>query len=138
MKIFREIVRNTAMGAQSIDNLMSYIDCDKLKKTVVEQKERLEDFYNRAKEELGDKELEDAMTKPMQRMMLKAGVKMNAGIDNSPSHISSMLIDGYNMGIESVQKCLNELARDGVDVPPIANELMKYYDKCIKTLRQYL
>lgn len=138
MKIYREIVRNTAMGAQSIDNMMSYIECEKLKTLVLSQKESLEDFYQRAKAELGDNELDDAKTKPMQRMMLKAGVKMNAGFDNSSSHLSSMLIDGYNMGIESVQKCINELNRDGVDVPQLANELMKYYDKCIKALRPYL
>ena len=71
-------------------------------------------------------------------MMLKAGVKMNAGINNKPTHLASMLIDGYNMGIESVQKCINELARDGVDVPDVAKDLMKVYDKNIKALRAYL
>ena len=38
MKIFREIVRNTAMGAQSIDNILNYIECDKLKNLVLAQK----------------------------------------------------------------------------------------------------
>lgn len=138
MKIFREIVRNTAMGAQSIDNILAYIECDKLKNLVLSQKEVMEDFYQKAKQELGEDELDDAVTKPFQRMMLKAGVKMNAGFDNSNSHLASMLIDGYNMGIESVQKCINELSRDGVDVPPLAHDLMKTYDKNIKALRSYL
>lgn len=31
MKIYREIVRNTAMGAQSVDNIIGYIDCEKMK-----------------------------------------------------------------------------------------------------------
>lgn len=138
MKIYREIVRNTAMGAQSIDNMLCYIDCEKLKNLVLSQKETMEEFYQKAKSELSEKEFEDAQTKPMQRMMLKAGVKMNAGINNSCSHLASMLIDGYNMGIESVQKCINELARDGVDVPDLAKDLMKVYDKNIKALRTYL
>ncbi len=138
MKIFREIVRNTAMGAQSIDNILPYVECDKLKNLILSQKEVMEDFYRRGKQELGDDELEDAKTKPVQRMMLKAGVKMNAGFDNSNSHLASMLIDGYNMGITSVQKCINELNRDGVEVPDMARDLMKVYDKNIKTLRNYL
>lgn len=138
MKIFREIVRNTAMGAQSIDNIAGYIECDKLKNLVFSQKEVLEDFYQKAKAELGEKELEDAQTNTIQRMMLKAGVKMNAGFDNSNTHIASMLIDGYNMGITSVQKCMNELNRDGVDVPQLASDLIKTYDKAIKALRAYL
>lgn len=138
MKIYREIVRNTAMGAQSIDNIINYIECDKLKNLVLSQKEVMEDFYQKAKSELGEKELDDAQTKPIQRMMLKAGVKMNASFDNSNTHLASMLIDGYNMGITSVQKCINELNRDGVEVPELARDLMKSYDKCIKSLRNYL
>ena len=138
MKIFREIVRNTAMGAQSIDNILGYIECEKLKDLVLAQKDKMEEFYNLAKQELGEQELDDAQTTPFKRMMLKAGVKMNAGFDNSNSHLSSMLIDGYNMGIESVQKCINELNRDGVEVPQLAHDLMKTYDKNIKALREYL
>lgn len=138
MKIFREIVRNTAMGAQSIDNLLGYIECDKLKELVVAQKQEMEEFYAAASQELGEQELDDAKTKPFQRMMLKAGVKMNAGFDNSNTHIASMLIDGYNMGIESVQKCINQLNRDSVEVPQLAHDLMDAYDKDIKALREYL
>lgn len=138
MKIYREIVRNTAMGAQSIDNILSYIECDKLKNLALSQKEVMEDFYQKAKSELGEKELEEAQTNPIQRMMLKAGVKMNAGFDNSNSHIASMLIDGYNMGITSVQKCVNELTRSETEIPQLAKDLMKTYDKFIKALRLYL
>ncbi len=138
MKIFREIVRNTAMGAQSIDNILNYIECDKLKNLVLAQKEVMEDFYEKAKSELGEQELEDAQTNPIQRAMLKAGVKVNASFDNSNTHLASMLIDGYNMGITSVQKCINGLTRDGVEIPELASDLMKTYDKNIKALRTYL
>ena len=41
-------------------------------------------------------------------------------------------------GIESVQKCINELKETGVDVPELARDLMKTYDKNIKALRLYL
>ncbi len=138
MKIYREIVRNTAMGAQSIDNILGYIECEKLKNLALMQKEVMEDFYQKAKSELGEQELEDAQTHPVQRAMLKAGVKMNASFDNSNSHLASMLIDGYNMGLTSVQKCINTLNRDGVEVPTLASDLMKTYDKNIKALRAYL
>lgn len=138
MKIYREILRNTAMGAQSVDNIIDYVDCDKMKNLLLSQKEVMEDFYQKAKQELSEKEIADAQTNPVQRIMLKAGVKMNAGINSSCSHLASMMIDGYNMGIESVQKCINELEKDGVDVPDLAKDLMKTYDKNIKALRKYL
>ena len=61
MKIFREMVRNTAMGVQSIEDMLDYIECDKLKNLVLSQKEVLEDFYQKAASELGEKELENAI-----------------------------------------------------------------------------
>ncbi|MBO5982329.1 MAG: hypothetical protein J6Q06_00435, partial [Clostridia bacterium] len=69
---------------------------------------------------------------------LKAGVSMNAMLNNNLSHIAEMLIDGYIMGINSVQKCINELKKDGTDMPSIAGEIVNFYDKCIATLREYL
>ncbi len=138
MKIYKEIVRNTEAGVQSIDNILNYVNSEKLKNLILAQKETMDEFYQKAKSELSEKDIDDSKTNPVQRMMLKAGVKMNAGMNNSPSHLASMLIDGYNMGIESVQKCVNELNRDGVDVPDIAKDLMKVYDKNIKALRAYL
>lgn len=138
MKIYREIVRNTAMGAQSIDDILPYVECDKLRNLILSHKEILEDFYNKAKTELSERELCEAKTNRIQQSMLRAGVKMNAGINNSASHLASMLIDGYNMGIESVQKCVNEMNSLGNEVPDIAKDVMRAYDKCIKALRVYL
>ncbi|MEG1528835.1 MAG: hypothetical protein RR405_00645, partial [Clostridia bacterium] len=74
----------------------------------------------------------------MQKTMLKAGVHMNAMFNSENTHIASLLIDGYNTGLTSVQRCINELTNNGVDVPEIGKDLIKLYDKNIKTLRTYL
>ncbi len=138
MKIYREIVKNTAMGAQSIDNILEFVEGDEMRNLLFSQKEVMEDFYQKAKVELCECELEKAKTTTFQQTMLKMGVKMNAGINSNQSHLASMLIDGYNMGIESVQKCINELEQDNLEVPLLAKDLMKTYDKNIKALRVYL
>ncbi len=49
-----------------------------------------------------------------------------------------MLIEGYEMGIVSLQKCVNELENKSKEVPAKAKELIKFYDKSIKELRAYL
>ena len=63
---------------------------------------------------------------------------MNAMFNNNLSHIAEMLIDGYIMGVNSVQKCVNEMKKDGTEMPSIAEEVLEYYDKCILELREYL
>ena len=138
MKVLREIVRNTEMGIQSITNLMSYIENEDFKTMVTNQQDDLRNFYNRALNNLDCKEQEQAKSGFFEKTMLKAGVSMNAMFNNNLSHIAEMLIDGYIMGINSVQKCINELKKDGTDMPSIAGEIVNFYDKCIATLREYL
>ena len=138
MKVLREIVRNTEMGIQSITNLMSYIENEDFKIMVTNQQDDLRNFYNRALNNLDCKEQEQAKSGFFEKTMLKAGVSMNAMFNNNLSHIAEMLIDGYIMGINSVQKCINELKKDGTDMPSIAGEIVDFYDKCIATLREYL
>ena len=138
MKVLREIVRNSEMGIQSITNLMSYIENEDFKTMVTNQQDDLRNFYNRALNNLDCKEQEQAKSGFFEKTMLKAGVSMNAMFNNNLSHIAEMLIDGYIMGINSVQKCINELKKDGTDMPSIAGEIVDFYDKCIATLREYL
>lgn len=138
MKILREIVRNTEMGIQSISNLMSHIENEDFRKVIMNQQDDLRNFYNRALNELDCDEQEQAKSGFFEKTMLKAGVSMNTMFNDSLSHIADMLIDGYNMGINSVQKCVNELKKDGTEMPSIAGEIIKFYDKCIKALREYL
>jgi hypothetical protein len=107
MKIFREIVRNTEMGIQSITNLMSYVENEDLRLLITNQQDGLRNFFNDALNQLDCEEQEQAKSGFFEKTMLKAGVSMNAMFNNNLSHIAEMLIDGYIMGINSVQKCVN-------------------------------
>ena len=138
MKIYREIVRNTEMGIQSIQNLMSHIEDEDFRRIVTEQQDGLRNFYNRALNQLDCDEQEQAKSGFFEKTMLKAGVSMNAMFNNNLSHLAEMLIDGYIMGVNSVQKCVNELKKDGTEMPSIAGEVIAFYDKCILALREYL
>ena len=138
MKILREIVRNTEMGIQSIQNLMSYVENEEFRRLIMNQQDDLRNFYNRALNELDCSEQEQAKSGFFEKTMLKAGVSMNAMFNNNLSHIAEMLIDGYIMGVNSVQKCVNELKKDGTEMPSIAGEVIDFYDKCIATLREYI
>ena len=138
MKILREIVRNTEMGIQSIQNLMSYVEHEEFRRLIMNQQDDLRNFYNRALNDLDCKEQEQAKSGFFEKTMLKMGVGMNAMFNSNLSHIAEMLIDGYIMGVNSVQKCVNELKKDCTEMPSIAGEVIDFYDKCIATLREYI
>ncbi len=138
MKIMREIVRNTEMGIQSIDNLCPYIEDEGLKKLVLDQQKKLREIHDEADSSLSVEEREQAKSNIIQKTMLKAGVNMNAMFHSDASHVAEMLTEGYRMGIDSVQKCVNELKKDGTEMPSLASEILKFYDKSVKALREYL
>ena len=102
------------------------------------QQDELRNFYNRALNELDCKEQEQAKSGFFEKTMLKMGVGMNTMFNDNMSHIAEMLIDGYIMGVNSVQKCVNELKKDGTEMPSIAGEVLDFYDECIDTLREYI
>ena len=72
------------------------------------------------------------------KTMLKASSKVNAMLNNDASHIARMLIEGYEMGVVSLQKCVNEMQKEHDEVPPSAKELLKLYDKNVRALRKFL
>lgn len=138
MKIYREMVRSTSMGIRAIDNVMRYVENDALGETMKEQKKALEEYCSQAKSELTEKEVSEAEGSKISQTMIKASSAISAMVNSDSSHLSRMLIEGYEMGIVSLQKCINEMQNKQKEVPAAAKELIKFYDKSIKTLRTYL
>ena len=138
MKIYREMVRGTSMGIRAIDNVMPYAEDDALVGTMQEQKTALEKYCEDARSRLSEKEADEAEGSKFAQTMIKASSSISAMVNSDKSHLSRMLIEGYEMGIVSLQKCINEMQNKEKEVPAAAKELIKFYDKSIKTLRTYL
>ena len=138
MKIYREMVRGTSMGIRAIDNVMPYAEDDALVGTMQEQKTALERYCEDARSRLSEKEADEAEGSKFAQTMIKASSSISAMVNSDKSHLSRMLIEGYEMGIVSLQKCINEMQNKEKEVPAAAKELIKFYDKSIKALRAYL
>jgi len=70
--------------------------------------------------------------------MLKMSAKFNAMFDPSDSHISEMMIEGTNMGINSVQSVINEMQSEGDEVPQLAVDYVNMMQSNINELRSFL
>ena len=112
MKIFREMVRSTAMGADAIDHLMPYVEDEGLMQVMRKQRETLHGFLCTAKGELTADEAEEAEGGKLSKTMLKASSTVSAMLNSDTSHLARMLIEGYETGIVSMQKCVNEMQKE--------------------------
>lgn len=138
MKILREMVRSTVMGTDAIDNIMPYVEDKDLAALMSEQKRGMCELMEEAKRGLTREEIAEAEGGKLGKTMLKASSKVNAMLNNDASHIARMLIEGYEMGVVSLQKCVNEMQKEHDEVPLSAKELLKLYDKNVRALRKFL
>lgn len=138
MKILREMVRSTVMGTDAIDNVMPYVEDKALAALMSEQKRGMCELMEEAKRGLTQEEIAEAEGGKLGKTMLKASSKVNAMLNNDASHIARMLIEGYEMGVVSLQKCVNEMQKEHDEVPLSAKELLKLYDKNVRALRKFL
>ncbi len=138
MKIYREMVRSTSMGIRAIDNVMRYVENDALGETMKEQKKALEEYCSQATSELTEKEVSEAEGSKFPKTKIKASAAIPARVNSYCSHLPRIVIEGYEWGIDSPQKSINEMQKKKKEAPAAAKELIMFYDKSIKTLRTYL
>ena len=65
-------------------------------------------------------------------------INMKTLLDNSPSHISEMLIQGSTMGIIDITKKLKEYSNAETEIINLANKLLKFEEKNIEECKKYL
>lgn len=138
MKIYREMVRSTTMGMNAIDNVMPYVEDEALASLMSEQKEGMNSLLAEAKRGLSADEIAAAKGGKLGKTVLKASSAISAMLNGDTSHLARMLTEGYETGIVSLQKCINELQKSHEEVPVPAKELLKTYDKNIRALRKFL
>lgn len=138
MKIYREMVRSTTMGMNAIDNVMPYVEDEALASLMSEQKEGMNTLLAEAKRGLSVDEIAAAEGGKLGKTVLKASSAISAMLNGDTSHLARMLTEGYETGIVSLQKCINELQKSHEEVPVPAKELLKTYDKNIRALRKFL
>lgn len=138
MKILREMVRSTTMGMNAIDNVMPYVEDEALASLMSEQKEGMNSLLAEAKRGLSADEIAAAEGGKLGKTVLKASSAISAMLNGDTSHLARMLTEGYETGIVSLQKCINELQKSHEEVPVPAKELLKTYDKNIRALRKFL
>lgn len=138
MKLLREMVRSTTMGIDAIDNVLPHVEDENLVKTMKTQQQSMKDLLAEAKKGLSREEIEEAEGSKLSKTMLKASSSISAMMNSDTSHLARMLIEGYETGIVSLQKCMNEMEKVHEEIPVCAKDLIRSYDKHIKALRKYL
>lgn len=138
MNIYNEIIKSTDVGINAINNIRTYIEDEEMMHKVLSQRESMKVIQDKVQNEMSADDIRDAKGTKMQQAMVSWGTKWNAMMDKSNTHIAEMLIEGTNMGINSITEAMNDLKQNNEVVPPVVSETLQIFQNNINELRSFL
>ncbi len=138
IKLLRECDAGVKMGIASIDDVLTYVSDEDMKKLLTHCKEehgRLGDEIQKLLEEYHD---DGKDPNPMAKSMswMKTSVKLV--MHESDATIADLMTDGCNMGVKSLNKYLNQYEAADEKSKDIAKKLIKLEEKLTEDIRDYL
>ncbi|MEZ3436093.1 MAG: hypothetical protein K1W34_16020 [Lachnospiraceae bacterium] len=136
--LLQECDAGTKMAVDSIDEILEKIQDENLRKVLTESREehlKLGDEIHTLLTKHGGMYKDPSfISKGMS--FIKTNVKM--GLDDSDKTVASLITDGCDMGIKSLQKYLNEYENADHISKGICKKLISIEEKLSKDLREYL
>ena len=138
IKLLRECDAGIKMGVKSIDDVLEYVGSNSLKKILVASKRHHEELKVKVEEILN--EYHDSGKKPNPIVTAMSYLKTNVTlmVNESDSKIASLMIEGSDMGVQSLSRYLNQYKAAEEKVKEITKELICIEEKLSKDLRAYL
>lgn len=135
------IYQTAEMGKNSLKELLEALKDkeNKIKKEIEEELDKYEEFYNESEKLLKENKIKPKSQGPMTEMMSKMGINMNVMKDNSDAKIAEMIMQGLTMGTIEMEKKIKDY-QDEVDkkIIKLAKELLKFQEKSIENIKEYL
>ena len=138
IKLLRECDAGIKMGVESIDDVLDYAHSDKLNNALSNCKEQ----HQKLKEEI-DSELhryhdEGKNPNPIAEGMSTMKTGMKLAMNDSDHTIASLITDGCNMGVKSLNRYLNQYKAADEVSKDITKRLINQEEQLAMEIRQFL
>lgn len=138
IKLLRECDAGIKMGTASINDVLNMVRCEDLKKLLTECRDEHQKLAEELEELLTKYHDEGKDPNPIAKGMswIKTNVKL--GINDSDQTIASLMTDGCNMGVKSLNRYLNEYEAADEVSKDITKRLINLEEKLTIDIRDYL
>lgn len=137
-KLLSAVHKTANMGMESLNALIPETQDSSIKRTLRSQLDSYSSFLDEAGSGLLLRGQEPKQQGVVNKLMLDMNVKMNAKINQSPSHIAEMMIQGSNMGIIEVQKALNHAPEAAKEAKSLAKDLLEFEQNSVDAYKKFL
>ena len=138
MELLQFIYQNTKMGEDNLRALLPKVKDTNLKSHLHKQLTGYSSLNNKAEEEIYKRSGSPKENGTIAKLSSKMGVTMNTMIDNTPSHIAEMMIQGSTMGIVDMTKRMGQFKDTDHKTKALADEVLHFEQENIERLKSYL
>ncbi len=138
IKLLRECDAGIKMGVSSIDDVLKYVGSDKLKKTLVECKDKHTELAMETEKLLNEYKDDGKNPNPMAKGMSWMKTNMMLAVNESDHTIADLITDGCNMGVKSLNRYLNKYEAAEERSKDICKRLINLEQDLTLNIRSYL
>ena len=136
--VLNEIVRNTEMGKNSLDQLIGVTDDKQLKASLLAQQmeyRRINQQAHAAMAALGEQSHGQS---PAVKLMSKMGIWTETLTDRSTRNLADMVIQGANQGVMDCEEARKDHPEASTGALGLLNELQQFEERTARQMREYL
>lgn len=138
IKLLRECDAGIKMGVSSIDDVLKFVESERLKKDLEDSKDEHEKLDKELQELLDQYRDDGKEPNPMAKGMSWLKTNMKLVMNESDNTIADLMTDGCNMGVKSLNKYLNQYAAADEKSKDICKRLINLEEDLIIQMRQFL
>lgn len=138
IKLLKECDAGIKMGVSSIDDVLDDVKDEKLKKILMDSKDRHEALKDKMQELLKDYQDDGKEPHPVAKAMSKMKINMKLTMDDSDNKIADLIFDGCNMGVKSLFRYLNQYQTANDQAKSLTKETIEEEENLRAELAHYL
>lgn len=138
IKLLRECDAGIKMGVASIDDVLDSVQSGELKDCLSRCKQEHEKLKEQLQTLLDNYHDDGKTPNPMAKGMSWVKTNVKLAMDCSDQTIASLMVDGCNMGVKSLNQYLNEYQAASEQAKDIAKRLINLEETLAVDIRRYL
>ena len=138
VKLLRECDAGVKMGTQSIDDVIEYVESDRLRKLLSDCKIEHEKLNTEIQSLLDKYQDEGKDPNPVAKSMSWMKTNMKLAMKESDTTIADLMTDGCNMGVKSLNMYLNKYKAADEVSKDITKKLINIEEKLAVDIREFL
>ncbi|MCI8558920.1 MAG: hypothetical protein HFI19_14415 [Lachnospiraceae bacterium] len=138
MAVLNEAYRNSKMGVETINAIISKVYDEDLALDLNRQAVRFLSFEDKVTEKIREANQRPETSSPVGKAMLWTSIQANTLLNTSTEHVADLMIQGNTRGITDLMKTVKSNKGAKKEYCELAEELMDFEEKNIEQLKSYL